>query len=169
MAPLRPRPASPGDAEFLAALHARCFDAATEEVWDQPAIAALMNTPGVFAFVSVDDGGHPAGLVIARVGAGESEILTIGVLPDGRRRGQGAALLDAARRRAARHGAEALYLEVAADNGPALALYRRGGFRQVGRRTGYYRRTTGPVDAILLRREIGPATEPRSAHPAVGR
>ena len=102
------------------------------------------------------------GLAIARSGGGESEILTIGVLPDRRRRGHGAALIDAVSDRAARHGAEALFLEVAADNGAALALYRCGGFRQVGRRAGYYRRATGSVDAVLLRRDIGATLESRS-------
>jgi ribosomal-protein-alanine N-acetyltransferase len=41
---------------------------------------------------------------------------------------------------------------VRATNRAAVALYGRAGFREVGRRRGYYR---DPVeDAVLMRREI---------------
>ena len=55
-------------------------------------------------------------------------------------------------------GARAAYLEVRASNGVALALYARFGFREVGRRRGYYRR---PVeDAVVMRAPLGAAGEP---------
>jgi len=52
-------------------------------------------------------------------------------------------------------GAEALFLEVADDNAPAIALYESAGFERVGRRRGYYakgRRT--PADAFVYRRAL---------------
>ena len=48
----------------------------------------------------------------------------------------------------------AVHLEVAVDNGAALALYRRSGFEQVGRRRGYYDRGGVSVDALVLRRAL---------------
>lgn len=159
-----PRPAGPIDAELLAALHARCFGAEGAELWDKPAFATLLGAPGILAFLAVEVGEAPVGLVVARVGGGESEILTIGVLPAHRRRGHGVALIDAAARHAAMSGAEVLFLEVAADNGAAQALYRSSGFRPVGRRAGYYRRQPGRLDAIILRRNLrSPADRPSSA------
>ena len=47
-------------------------------------------------------------------------------------------------------GAGAMFLEVAAGNAPALALYGREGFAEVGRRRRYYRHPT--EDALVLGR-----------------
>lgn len=66
-------------------------------------------------------------------------MLTIGVTPDARGRGLGAALLEAATEGARGIGAARFFLEVAAENDKAIALYRRAGFEQVGRRARYYR------------------------------
>lgn len=154
---VRPAPRVAGlcDAELLAALHDRCFRPDGGEVWDRASIAGLLGTPGCFALIAAVADADPVGLLIARVAGAESEILTIGVLPDHRRAGHGRVLADAAARHAAEQGAEALFLEVAADNAAALALYDDCGFHPVGRRPGYYRRGGEAVDAVLLRRVIG--------------
>ncbi|HUN46622.1 MAG TPA: ribosomal-protein-alanine acetyltransferase, partial [Stellaceae bacterium] len=56
-------------------------------------------------------------------------------------------------------GVEAITLEVAADNAPALSLYKSLGFSQVGVRAGYYRRPDATLmDAHLLRLIVAPAT-----------
>ena len=52
-------------------------------------------------------------------------------------------------------GAEAMFLEVAADNAAAIALYAgAGGFVRVGARPGYYPRETGAIDALVMRRDL---------------
>jgi ribosomal protein S18 acetylase RimI-like enzyme len=56
------------------------------------------------------------------------------------------ALLDEARSRAVTE----VFLEVRADNEPAIALYRGAGFHEIHRRPGYYQ--PGSVDAIVMRR-----------------
>jgi ribosomal-protein-alanine N-acetyltransferase len=60
-------------------------------------------------------------------------------------RGKGLArrLLDLHLRRLAGLGARAVFLEVDEGNVPALKLYRRAGFREVGRRAGYYQSNQG--------------------------
>ena len=58
----------------------------------------------------------------------------------------------ACRRRAAR-----LFLEVAADNAAALALYRTAGMAETGRRADYYRRPGGAVDALVLSKVLAPS------------
>lgn len=145
------RPATPADLPALARLHAAAgFDPA----WSARELEDLLLGPGGFALL-VEQDGAPAGFLLGRGVADEAEVLTVAVSPATRRRGVGAALVDGAARLAAVAGAEALFLEVAVDNDAALALYRRAGFAEAGRRRGYYRRREGPaVDALVLRRQL---------------
>jgi len=79
---------------------------------------------------------------------GESELLTLCVDPDHQRRGVGAALMDLW---LAQSDVTRFFLEVAADNAGAMALYHRCGFAEVARRKGYYTRADGGrVDAVIL-------------------
>jgi ribosomal-protein-alanine N-acetyltransferase len=132
---------------IVAEINAACFD----ERWDRDAIAALLASPGSTGWIAQVDGG-PGGYFLARAAGDEVEILSVGVLPELRRRGVGRALLAAA---IARFGQRPIFLEVAEDNAPALALYASARFLPVGRRTGYYRRAGVALDAVLLRRLPG--------------
>lgn len=142
--------AGPLHAETLAALHALCFP---DEPWDAAAIASLCSPPEGFALLALR-GEEPVGFALARVAAGEGEILTIGVLPADRRGGVGRRLVMAVLGTAQDLGAEALFLEVAEDNSPARTLYMANGFEPVGRRPGYYTRPGGAVAAVVMRRTI---------------
>lgn len=151
---VRIRPAGPAGCEVLGCLHAACFP---EDPWSAAAIGRLLETPGMFAFVA--DAGppeepRPVGFVLARVAAGEGEIITIGIEPGARRSGAGGDLLAAAADTARDCGAESLFLEVAEDNKPALGLYRGRGFVEIGRRPNYYRRIDGAVAAIVMKLEL---------------
>ncbi len=139
------------DTPAMAAVHAASFP----QAWDARAIATSLSGPGAFGFVVRD----PAvvGFVLAHAIADEAEILTLAVSPASRRRGGAAALVEAAAGRAFVAGARTLFLEVAADNTAALALYRGAGFIQAGLRSGYYPRADGPVDALVLRRDLNSA------------
>lgn len=90
--------------------------------------------------------------VVQRAGP-EAEILRLGVRPAWRGLGWGGLLLGGVRERLRNKGVVRIYLEVRAGNGPALALYRAAGLRQVGRRPGYYR--DPPEDAVLMAWEEG--------------
>lgn len=90
--------------------------------------------------------GDARSFVLARCVAGEGEVLTLATHPDHRRKGLARAALAAFCA-----DCDAVVLDVAADNAPALALYRSLGFDQVGRRPGYYRRSDTAVDALILR------------------
>ena len=147
-------------ATALAALHGEAFDAP----WSETEFAALLGGPGVFAIVATDDSA-PIGFILCRVAAGEAEILTLATALAHRRQGVAAALVEAAIARTAVAGANALFLEVAADNAAAVALYTGNGFHRVGLRRGYY--TQGPerTDALVLRRDLN---RPVSGHYAEG-
>jgi ribosomal-protein-alanine N-acetyltransferase len=69
------------------------------------------------------------------------------VAPTSRGQGIAIALLDALEATALTHGAERLFLEVRADNAPAIGLYERQGFEKIGRRPRYY---ADGVDALLF-------------------
>jgi ribosomal-protein-alanine N-acetyltransferase len=149
------RAADASDALALAKAHASAFDAP----WPPEAFTALMGTPGVFALAAVNH--EPVGVILMRAVAGEAEVLTLAVDPSHRRRGVARALLRAGLGQAAAMGAEEAFLEVAADNTAALALYSEEGFVQAGLRGGYYSRPDGEtVDALVLRRTLNRGSNP---------
>lgn len=136
-------------------LYAAAFDAPGERPWSREEFAGLLSIPGGYGLLLRDGRGEPAGLVVMRAIAGEAEVVTLAVAPHARRRGGGGALLRAALDRARDRGAACAFLEVAADNPAAQALYRAHGFEPVGRRREYYDRgLTRPVDAIIMRRVL---------------
>lgn len=108
--------------------------------------------------VSIDQltGHHLYGFVSGRVSADELHINNIGVHENTRRRGVGKELLEAAISIARQQGALTAILEVRAGNVAAQALYRRYGFKAVGRRRGYYREPT--EDALLMNALLKPPT-----------
>jgi ribosomal-protein-alanine N-acetyltransferase len=64
--------------------------------------------------------------------------------------------MNAALTTAAKQGVTRVFLDVAADNVAALALYESLGFAEVGRRKSYYARGLDPrMDAIMMARDIG--------------
>jgi ribosomal-protein-alanine N-acetyltransferase len=144
----------------LAGLQALCFP---DDPWGSMALARLLALPGSLALVAVAaEEGEPVGFALLRMAAGEAELLSLGVRPQMRRRGVARRLLAATLREARAAGSETLFLEVAVDNGAALALYRATGFGEVGRRQAYYRRAGGRmVDAAVMRRTLSARAESR--------
>ena len=136
--------ATPAHAAALAAIHAAAFP--PREAWGEDAIALQLALPGAFGLV--DERG---GMLLGRVAADEAEVLTLAVAPSVRRQGLATALLRAARAQVSACGGHAMFLEVAAGNAAALALYRREGFVEVGRRRRYY---ADASDALVLRADL---------------
>ena len=131
----------------LAATHAAAF--APERGWSAEEMAALLSDRGAVV------AGEPDAFVLGRVTLDEAEILTVATRPALRRQGHAARALAAFERAAWQAGAVVIFLEVAADNAPAQALYAAAGYVPAGRRKGYYARATGPrVDALILRKSM---------------
>ncbi len=82
--------------------------------------------------------GVAVGYASWRRGVGEVELLRVAVLPEHRRNGVAAALLEHGLGAAAVRSSECVHLEVREGNVAARALYERVGFEVVGRRGGYY-------------------------------
>ena len=95
-----------------------------------------------------------------------AQIMTIGVDPAFQHQGVGSTLLEALIARSRELRAEAVLLEVRVDNDPALALYAKYGFEQLGIRKRYYQ--PEDVDAYTMRLELGAAGAPERDEPDFG-
>jgi [ribosomal protein S18]-alanine N-acetyltransferase len=131
----------------LAAIHAASFT--LPRPWSEPEIASLLASPGVFVV------SEPGGFAMGRVVLDETELLTLAVEPAARRQGLGRALLARFGAEAAAAGATRAFLEVAVDNLPAIGLYASAGYREAGRRRGYYHTPGGAsVDAVIMVQDL---------------
>jgi tRNA threonylcarbamoyladenosine biosynthesis protein TsaB len=141
------RPGTLADLPAIAKLHAECF----VDAWDTEFLGRLLAQPGAFSAIAVEHD-VPVGFVLARAVAGEAEVLSLGVQPRSRRRSVGTALVRSMIERALQTGAAEVFLEVGVENAAARRLYGRLGFAEVGARSAYYRRDSGPgTDALILR------------------
>lgn len=139
-------------ADACADLHAADFAYS----WSGEEVARLILDPSTISLGALDSiTGALRGFVIVRVAADEAEVLTITVSAAWRGRGIGRALLLDAMRQASEMGVRAMFLEVDEGNAPALALYGRLGFVQVGERPGYSRRKDGSrALAVVMRKDL---------------
>jgi GNAT superfamily N-acetyltransferase len=80
------------------------------------------------------DGDRLVGLATGSLEEGRFNLFGMFVEPEARRRGVGAALVEAVIGWASDRGATSLYLGVTETNHPAIALYERCGFRPTGTR-----------------------------------
>ncbi|MFO1121590.1 MAG: tRNA (adenosine(37)-N6)-threonylcarbamoyltransferase complex dimerization subunit type 1 TsaB [Hyphomicrobiales bacterium] len=148
----RVRAATVLDTELLAALHAECF----EQAWTAAAFADLMAMPGTAVRLAYDATG-PLALLMTRRAADEAEIITVATRPGARRCGLARQLVDDQCTELRAGGIATVFLEVAASNAAARALYEDLGFRPAGLRRGYYDRGGGlSEDAVVMRRHLAP-------------
>jgi L-amino acid N-acyltransferase YncA len=152
------RPARAGDAQAMAELFAAVAHErdgiATEPPVDIQERAALFARTVSGSVVAVA-GDQVVGLL--HVGAGRHGFGEIGMAVDRdwRGRGVGSALLQAAIDWARGAGLHKLCLEVFPHNAAGIALYRRAGFTEEGRRVAQYRRASGELwDAIVMGRAL---------------
>lgn len=141
------------DSAAVAVLHQEDFS----RPWTDGEFEGLLEQDTVFGYAAREIGHgneKPVGFVLARLVAGEGEILTVAVARTYRRQGLGWQLMDAVLRELHAQRAEALFLEVDETNLGAIALYRRLGFREVGKRPGYYQSGQGASGALVMRRDL---------------
>ena len=142
--------AKPRDAIAIATLHAASF----RRGWSDGEFERLLLERNIVAHRAAM-GRALHGFIISRLAADEAEILSVAVASARRGRGLARGLLNLHMRRLAGLGARAVFLEVDEDNEPARRLYARAGFREVGRRPGYYQHGPDrPANALVLRRDL---------------
>ena len=138
----------------IAALHIEGF----HRPWSDGEFRSLLSQENVFGFAALVEGrpkAPPAGFILARLAAGEAEILTVAVAKSVRRHGIGHRLLDETLRRLHTERAESLFLEVDSANVAAIKLYKRFGFKKVGERPAYYDGPEGRTAALVMRLDLG--------------
>jgi ribosomal-protein-alanine N-acetyltransferase len=146
-------PLSRKDSPAVATLHQEDF----HRPWTDGEFSTLLEQDTVFGFVARETGrgkDAPAGFVLARLASDEAEILTIAVARSHRRQGLGWRLMDAVLQELHRQRAEVLFLEVDELNAAAIALYRRFGFSEVGKRADYCQSVSGASGALVMRRDL---------------
>ncbi|MES1155239.1 MAG: GNAT family N-acetyltransferase [Pseudorhodoplanes sp.] len=142
--------ASAKDAAAIGKLHGASF----RRGWSEDEIERLLLDRSVVTHRATI-GRAFAGFVMSRIAAGEAEILSIAVAAPRKGRGLAGRLLRHHLGRLAAIAVRTVFLEVDEDNAPALRLYRKAGFREVGRRAGYYPAADGkPASALVLRRDL---------------
>ena len=130
----------------MAALHGAAFT--DQRGWSDTEITTLLDSPFTAALT------RPAGFALIRTLAGESELLTLAVDPRARRQGIARSIMQEWLERITPL-AQTAFLEVAADNHAARALYAGFGFTHSATRTGYYaRKDAQAVDALVLHRDL---------------
>ncbi len=139
-------------ASLFALMHGECFD----NGWDATAFASLIAAPGAVAIIA-QHGEEPAAFLLARQAADEAEIITIGTRPFAQRQGLATRTIEYLFASLKETGVTQVFLEVAAANTAARALYTALGFHDAGTRKGYYARDNGQRDdAIVMRRTLAP-------------
>ncbi len=147
---LQLRPMNVNDLAAVAALEASVFSEAHHEPWTEQVFYDDFTTPGHIWWIAHDQGqivGYAGGAFVE----GELQIANVAVAPG--RRGEGIAgrLMERVSYDAQMLGGSTSVLEVEVGNDPAIALYRRLGYSEAGRRKGYY----GPGhDAIVMTAEL---------------
>lgn len=135
------RRANPADAAAVAGLEA----VGAHRPWSEASVRALLGAAHGCGWVVEWEGEVVAHLLGQQV-VDEAEVHTVVVHPAQRRRGLGRRLVDHVLSAWQESGVVAVHLEVRDDNAPAIGLYLREGFAEVGRRPRYY----GDVDARLM-------------------
>ena len=130
----------------VAALEKQCFS----DPWSENSVASELNNPLSLWLVAVDDG-NVAGYVGSQTVMDETDMMNIAVDQCYRRQGIAQMLVEALMEQLKNAESRCLTLEVRISNTPAIALYEKLGFAQVGKRPNYYRNPK--EDALILRKE----------------
>lgn len=123
-------------------------NASFSDPWPKGGFEPLLRAPHCLFLVAEETPGTLSGYSVARWVEDEAELLNIAVADKQRGRGIGGKLLDYLMESLEKKGIRHIFLEVRDSNTAARELYRSRGFRELSRRTGYYRRPT--EDAIVL-------------------
>ena len=119
--------------------------------WSRNMLAEELDNACSAFLVAVDANEKVVGYAGLQVVLDEGYIANIAVFPEHRRKGVAGQLLQVFMNFAEANRLAFLTLEVRASNAPAIALYEKLGFAQVGLRKNYYRNPK--EDALILRKE----------------
>jgi ribosomal-protein-alanine N-acetyltransferase len=154
MAPggLHIEPGEARDAKDLARIHALSFFRG----WPREEFESFLDDAASPVYIACDAKRRIAGFALIRMVADEAELLSIAVDPKWRDKKIGRALLDAVFADLMMSPVRRMFLEVDEQNQPAIKLYRRHSFADIGTRKGYYPRPDGSAaTALVMARDLG--------------
>ena len=132
--------------QAVAEIEKVCFS----DPWSLNSINSELDNPLSLWLVALD-GDRVAGYVGSQTVLGGSDMMNLAVLPEYRKQGIGERLVNELAEHLKENGASCLVLEVRQSNEPAISLYTKLGFQQVGLRPNYYRNPR--ENALILRKE----------------
>ena len=130
----------------IAQLEKICFS----DPWSERSVASELENK-LSCWLVAMEGEQVAGYIGSQTVCGETDMMNVAVHPDHRRKGIAEALILALIAELKTMESHCLTLEVRASNAPAIALYEKLGFSEIGRRKNYYRNPR--EDALILRKE----------------
>jgi len=130
----------------IADLEKLCFS----DPWSEAAIRPELENP-LSCWIVAMEADRLVGYVGSQSVLGWADMMNLAVHPDYRRMGIGECLVEELIKRLMEQKVTCLTLEVRASNAPAISLYTKMGFVQVGRRPNYYYHPK--EDALILRKE----------------
>lgn len=131
----------------VAALEKACFS----DPWPESVLTSELENPLSLWLVALESE-KVLGYVGAQSVLDEADMMNLAVSEDARRQGIAEQLVSSLCSRLAENGIMHLLLEVRVSNSPALCLYEKMGFEQIGRRPNYYFHPR--EDALILRKEL---------------
>ncbi|MGA8366785.1 MAG: GNAT family N-acetyltransferase [Candidatus Acidiferrales bacterium] len=142
------RPHNPEDFETLYEIDQLCYPPSI--AYSRREMRIYLRAPGA-ACVIAELAGQPIGFCLTAHEDAWGYIITIDVLESHRRAGVGGMLLRDAEQRLAAQGVKEIALETGADNAPAIAFWKKHGYRICSVRKGYY---PGALDAYSMRKPL---------------
>ena len=109
-----------------------------ENPWSRPSFMDCLKNN--YTCLVAERDGIITGLGIMMISDHQAELLNIGVAAEYQRKGIGKCLLDRLFEHCTAKGVDEVFLEVRFGNLPAIDLYRKFGFCEVGQRSAYYHR-----------------------------
>jgi ribosomal-protein-alanine N-acetyltransferase len=135
------------DVPAIVELEKLCFS----DPWSENSIASELDNPLSYWLVA-EENGKVVGYVGSQSVLDAADMMNLAVSPDCRQQGVGQALVNGLVQHLQQNNVIALLLEVRVSNAPAISLYEKLGFEQVGRRPKYYHNPR--EDALILRKEL---------------
>ena len=154
---VRIRPMNMADIPSVAALEAEIFsDAWSEKLYRETLESGRYDCQVLEEIEPTENGGSRtlmlAGYFCGQVIFDEAEVHRIAVRPEMRGRGYGRILLEDFLNRVQDQDVVTVLLEVRAGNAPAIGLYEKKGFAEIGVRKGYYQHPK--EDAKILQKNF---------------
>jgi [ribosomal protein S18]-alanine N-acetyltransferase len=142
------RPYQPADFETLYRIDQACFPKGI--AYGRTELKFYLRSEGSHCLLA-EVSGDVAGFILTDQSAELGHVVTLDVLDAHRRQKLGSLLLEAAERESASRGARLMVLETATTNKPAVAFWKKHGYREFGTIANYYGRG---LDAFRMHKAL---------------